>query len=378
MTYGSFDTSFDSSFDVGAASEQTYPIWCDPQLLVDMFADSEPPLTLDQATAIMTEATWVLDELTNNYYHGEECWADVFEMKNGCDMILSHGPVASIAAVDQMHNCDTDKTSITGYCQYSPGRVSICPERCGGRIQNPVKHCGCPKRVRVSYSIGANLPPGAKAACLMLSTEYAKSLLGQKCNLPERINSITRQGVSWTVLDPQSFIDKGLVGISRLDSWIAIARRSVPMGRAIDPLRFGKRLFAQFLGYGACADVFIVDELPMGPATLDITGVRAGDANERQFTLLAGGQPWNLTDTTISAQARLTPTDSEIALQAEVIPVDLVNGKFLLAWDGEEVRDLLDGAETWEGVWDLQVDTADELPTTVLQGSFQAVSDVTR
>lgn len=255
----SFDRSFSSSFDVIASPDPIPP--GDPQTAcwlteeqLDFFASEYPDLTPEQIDALCLEATWVLDELTHNYYHGEECWSDTFSLRGDqCDFILSHGPVTEIQSVQQMHNCDSTSTNITGWCEISPGKVSICPATCGGRVYNTPWHCGCPKRIRVVYTIGSNLPPGARAAVYTLATEYANAITeGKKCNLPERITSITRQGVSWTLLDPGDFMDKGLVGISRIDSWISIARRSVPKGKAIDPLRYGHWLFSKQVGYGAC------------------------------------------------------------------------------------------------------------------------------
>jgi hypothetical protein len=41
------------------------------------------------------------------------------------------------------------------------------------------------------------------------------------CALPERISSVARQGVSYTVMDPQEFISNGKVGIYEIDLFLA-------------------------------------------------------------------------------------------------------------------------------------------------------------
>jgi hypothetical protein len=230
------------------------PMWIEPAVLIELF----PSLTEEQATAIATEATWVLDQLTNGFYHGVECWREVFEVR-GCLVNLTKTPIQSVESVATLHSCDAESKPVE-YCMTTEHVLSICPGDCGGNSYRNASlfdwrsnqmACGCPKRVEVRYTIGDNLPPGAKAAVLNLATEYGKAFCGQKCSLPERVTSITRQGIAWTILDPQDFMDKGLTGLSRIDSWISIARRGVPGGRAIDPLNHGRRVISKQI---ACAE----------------------------------------------------------------------------------------------------------------------------
>ena len=114
----------------------------------------------------------------------------------------------------------------------------------------PYRSYDCDNVVRVLYTIGSNLPPGTEAVCAWLALEYGKAASGQPCALPERINSITRQGVSWTVLDPQDFLDKGFTGMARVDHWLAPVKLTVG-GQFIDPLT-SNRLFSHQVD---CADV---------------------------------------------------------------------------------------------------------------------------
>jgi len=68
-----------------------------------------------------------------------------------------------------------------------------------------------------------------------LAGEQAKAAAGQKCSLPERISNISRQGVSWTVVDGQDFYDKGRTGIDRVDRWLVPVTLTLG-GTIIDPL----------------------------------------------------------------------------------------------------------------------------------------------
>ncbi len=114
-----------------------------------------------------------------------------------------------------------------------------------------------------------------------------------------------------------------------------------------------------------------------GPAELNIE-VYAGDANEVPLEFLAADDPWDITGAVITAQARKTKTDPEVAIEADVTITDAPNGLALMAWDGEDVRTLLAGETSWQGGWDLQIlELGKTLPVTKLAGTFSAELDVT-
>lgn len=117
----------------------------------------------------------------------------------------------------------------------------------------------------------------------------------------------------------------------------------------------------------------------LAPLPFDILGVRAGDSNETEFTITNRGVAVNLTGMTVRAQARVSAVDTTVAIEATVTMTSPTTGKFLLAWDGDDVRTLLAGDLTWEGVWDLQIlEPSDVLPETILAGRWTAEMDVTR
>ena len=71
--------------------------------------------------------------------------------------------------------------------------------------------------------------------------QYLLAVNGDKaCKLPDRVQNISRQGVSWTILDQQDFLEKGLIGINSIDNWLNATRGGRPNAvrpRVIDPLR---------------------------------------------------------------------------------------------------------------------------------------------
>jgi len=85
-----------------------------------------------------------------------------------------------------------------------------------------------PCNIEVTYSYGAEPPTIGKVAARKLAMEFAKSLSGDPCDLPERVTSISRQGVSYTILDNQDFIDELKTGLYEVDLFL----RSVNPDRA--------------------------------------------------------------------------------------------------------------------------------------------------
>jgi hypothetical protein len=73
----------------------------------------------------------------------------------------------------------------------------------------------------VSFTWGQDPPQAGKNAALLLASEFVAAVTpGMTCHLPARVTSITRQGVSFTVLDPQTFLSEGLTGNYQIDLFI--------------------------------------------------------------------------------------------------------------------------------------------------------------
>lgn len=118
--------------------------------------------------------------------------------------------------------------------------------------------------------------------------------------------------------------------------------------------------------------------IDVGPAKLDLLRIRAGDRNLFNIKLTSNDQPVDLTGLTIEAQARVTPVTPEIALTAVITVVDAPQGELEMRWPGDDVQVLLNGANNWSGVWDLQIGDGSEDPQTLVAGVFTVEPDVTR
>lgn len=98
----------------------------------------------------------------------------------------------------------------------------------------------------ITYTRGTPVPVGGQVAAGLLANELAKAACNDKsCGLPQRVQSITRQGVTIAVLDAFDDIDTGHTGIWLIDSWVAsIVRRPRKM-RVYSPDRMPPRFRRQ-------------------------------------------------------------------------------------------------------------------------------------
>ena len=223
---------------------------------VQALADGYPDLTAAQITQIVEESTWVLNSLTDGRFHPKECWLAEISL-TGCRFRIPRGPLLTVESVQWVHDvCGARTREDADWCLVGPGTVSVCgcADRSDYRTNFGAAGCGCHRRVRVVYSIKDNLPPGAADVVFHLAEEYAKAKTGKPCKLPERITQVSRQGVSWSILDPMRFRESGFTGLGRVDHWLAAAKRTGG-GRVTDPT-LGRLVQSRRLATGPCGDPF--------------------------------------------------------------------------------------------------------------------------
>ena len=90
--------------------------------------------------------------------------------------------------------------------------------------------CGEEKLV-VHFTHGVEVPEGGQIAAGVLAIEMAKAVAEEECQLPQRVQTITRQGVSMAMFDEGEGLDKGQTGIWIVDSWLNSVRQ--PRGYAV-------------------------------------------------------------------------------------------------------------------------------------------------
>lgn len=79
---------------------------------------------------------------------------------------------------------------------------------------------------RINYLWGMPVPAGGQIAAGLLASEMAMALCNDAaCKLPQRIQSVTRQGITVTMLDPFEDVNDGRTGIWLVDAWVASVTR---------------------------------------------------------------------------------------------------------------------------------------------------------
>lgn len=78
-----------------------------------------------------------------------------------------------------------------------------------------------PFNVEITYTYGSPPPTSGRAAAKLLATEIVKMYEGDDtCALPQRVTSVSRQGVNYTILDTQDFLQDMRTGIYAVDLFL--------------------------------------------------------------------------------------------------------------------------------------------------------------
>lgn len=79
---------------------------------------------------------------------------------------------------------------------------------------------GQPNTWGVTYVVGAAVPVALLGAAAEYACELAKAKTGGQCQLPNRVQQVTRQGVTIEYVDTNDWLSKGLTGLANVDSVI--------------------------------------------------------------------------------------------------------------------------------------------------------------
>lgn len=80
----------------------------------------------------------------------------------------------------------------------------------------------------VWYSFGAMPPRGGRRYAARLACQLGLAAAGDSdCELPERVTSIVRQGITLAVLDPLDLFEDGRTGLSDVDLWLGSLKAGV-------------------------------------------------------------------------------------------------------------------------------------------------------
>lgn len=80
----------------------------------------------------------------------------------------------------------------------------------------------CEPGMVVQYESGKEPPAAGKAAAGLLAREFGKAIIGDpSCQLPANVTSVTRQGITQTIVPATQIIALGQTGVVSADLWLA-------------------------------------------------------------------------------------------------------------------------------------------------------------
>jgi hypothetical protein len=138
-------------------------------------------------------------------------WRNAMYGADCCRILLAHTPVLSVESVTLDGGEPLDAATYDVVRQaWLRSRDGCWPTSWG---------CDDPP-VAVSYTAGFPFPPGTELAVGEVACELLKGWAGEACKLPSRAISVSRQGVTVQLADPQEFVENGLLGLPVADAWI--------------------------------------------------------------------------------------------------------------------------------------------------------------
>lgn len=115
------------------------------------------------------------------------------------------------------------------------------------KVQDVTAPLGQPGTWSISYLYGTPVPVAGQLAAGELACEIAKALCDDdSCALPQRVQTVTRQGVTVGFIDPMTFLSDNKTGLYGVDLWIQSVnpnglKQRPRVRRADDPRRRRRR-----------------------------------------------------------------------------------------------------------------------------------------
>lgn len=182
-------------------------------------------------------ASWILYKLTAEKYAGTETTTDCYNRDSYIDMRFKPQLING-----QMYNIPAETTSGFRNLRLRQSPVlSVIKVEINGQVWDSsnytlrnnaylVKKSAVPwimdsvTDVCVTYRHGTPPPRAGKYAAIRLANELILGAMGSaECALPERVSTVSRQGISMTFIDPQDFISEGRTGLYEVDLFIKAA-----------------------------------------------------------------------------------------------------------------------------------------------------------
>lgn len=138
-----------------------------------------------------------------------------------CQVYLP-GPVHSVTSV-RVNGASLPVSGDSGFNYFVLDQqwlVRTDTEECWPSCSDQNLGPGDPNAFEVTFLRGREVPAVLATAAGTYACEYAKACVGGPCRLPSRVTSISRQGVSISMVDIQEVLKNGLTGVWEVDQVI--------------------------------------------------------------------------------------------------------------------------------------------------------------
>lgn len=212
----------------------------DPELDLDTIDPSDTALLRDYEAALEAckSASQTLWALSGRKYHTAEAVSERYEP--GVQSIFSGAylPARGLPIYDSVlnfyyvHPRDWENRRFRLNGQPISEVVSVVDGVTGRtldvseyRVVNSmylVLHTDSVGAIEVTYRYGQSVPSMGKMAAKALAVQFFYLWSGREdeCTLPDRVTSVTRQSVSWVLLDQQDFLDELKTGVYAVDLFL--------------------------------------------------------------------------------------------------------------------------------------------------------------
>lgn len=204
-------------------------------------ADTHSPAD-PEATYAVEAACWILYKLTAEKYPGMVERTEWYGQENSCVSclggLIEGSEYFQSMLPDHAHiwytSSEIRKIRLRGYPVRSVASVTYA-----GSVLDPSQYriengkylvrtdraCwNMLSGLSINYIAGVNAPEAGRQAAIRLANEFILANTSpNECRLPERVTSISRQGVDYTLLDTQDFLQNGRTGIYEIDLFIMAA-----------------------------------------------------------------------------------------------------------------------------------------------------------
>ncbi|RQX13403.1 hypothetical protein DDE19_26040 [Micromonospora ureilytica] len=137
---------------------------------------------------------------------------------SGCELSLP-GPVHAVTRV----LVEGAVVPAAAYAVYDRRWLVRVDGKCWPERQDLTVADDQPGAWSVTYERGVAVPAGGQIAAGHMACELAKAMVSDTtCRLPRRVQSLVRQGVQQTFVDPAQLAKDGMTGLPEVDQWLRV------------------------------------------------------------------------------------------------------------------------------------------------------------